>query len=373
VTLLQGDRLRTVKRTDTGISRVSESIERLRRVPAASVRALRTALAGPAVHRVAPDAVDAAVAAFAVPESAAAALARGGALLVAPLPGRMTDGAVLVLVTSHGDERVRGELAELARRGAIAVTSAQVYEERAALASTLRTAVTPRPLPRIAGADLGASFRPAESAAQLGGDFYDVAPRPDGSWSVTIGDVCGKGVEAAVLTGQVRQSLRTAALVTDDPAHALTLLNETLLTDGGDSFVTVLHGFLAAGDGGLTLRLGAGGHPEPLLLQGTEVRTVRVRGTIVGMLPTADFGVAEVALGPGDTLLMFTDGAVEANTRSGMLGADRIAQLLADCSGLTAQTIADRVMQLVLESQTGERRDDIAVLAIQASSGAAPA
>lgn len=281
----------------------------------------------------------------------------GGVLAVRSVPATAPDPA---------------DVAALGARGSVAVSAARVFEQRAALADRLRAALLPAPLPRIPGVQLGASYRPAREAAQLGGDFYDVFPAGDGGWSVSIGDVCGKGVDAAVLTGQVRQSLRTACRVTDDPAEILRLVNDTLLTGDGSTFVTVLLGTLRSPTGaGLDLRLAAGGHPPPLLLRGDQVEVVEARGTIVGMLDDVSFASVDLHLDPGDTLLMFTDGVLEAPGRGdSQLGVVRVADLLADCEGLTAQAVTERVLQLVVEytAQAGSDAtpDDVAVLALRA-------
>ena len=171
-----------------------------------------------------------------------------------------------------------------------------MYEERTALASALRASLQPAPLPVIPGVGLGAVYRAAEETASIGGDFYDVLPAGDGAWSLALGDVCGKGVDAAVLTGQVRQSLRTAGLATSDPVETLHLVNSSLLAAGGSDFVTIVHGLLRPTASGVQLTLAAGGHPPPLVLHGSAVHEVPVSGTIVGMLPDVRFTPAEVTL-----------------------------------------------------------------------------
>ena len=135
-----------------------------------------------------------------------------GCLVTVPLATAAIGRAALAVWTAvHAAADVAQLLEDLARRASIAITAASVYEERATLATTLRASLEPAPLPMLAGVELGASYRAAQVATQIGGDFYDVSARGDGSWTLAIGDVCGKGVEAAVLTGKVRQSLRTAA------------------------------------------------------------------------------------------------------------------------------------------------------------------
>jgi sigma-B regulation protein RsbU (phosphoserine phosphatase) len=287
-----------------------------------------------------------------------------GCLVTAPLSTAAIGRAALAVWTpAHSADHVALLLEDLARRASTAIVAAGVHEERATLASALRASLQPAPLPTLPGVELGASYRAAQEATQIGGDFYDVSLRPDGSWTLAVGDVCGKGVEAAVLTGKVRQSLRTAARMIDDPDATLRLVNDTLLADGGDKFVTAVYGIAARSDGGLRLRLAVAGHPPPLLLRGREVSTVAGAGTLIGMLPDVDFDPVEIVLRPGDSLVCYTDGATEARGESGLLGVEPLEELLADCEGLSAQAITERLMQRVLEHLDGRPHDDIAIVA----------
>ena len=226
----------------------------------------------------------------------------------------------------------------------------------------------PPDLPDVAGVELGARYRAAQEATQIGGDFYQVYRcGPDG-WAFEIGDVCGKGVNAAVLTGQVRQSLRTAALVEDDPARTLAVLNDTMLAVDGSKFVSVVHGRLQRrDDGAVSIGLAGGGHPHPLLLRtdGT-VEPVEAPGMIVGMLREARFRTVTFTLAPGETLLLYTDGVTEARVEAEQLGTARLAAMLRDCRGMTAQAIAERLEQMVLDYLNGRPHDDIALLALRA-------
>jgi serine phosphatase RsbU (regulator of sigma subunit) len=263
---------------------------------------------------------------------------------------------------------VRRAVHALASRASVAITNARVYEERATLAATLRAALVPPPLPRVPGLDVGARYRPAHATTEIGGDFFELVERPDGAWMFAIGDVCGKGVEAAVLTGQVRQSLRTADVAATDPAQLLRLVNDTMLTTDGSKFVTVVVGRVRTCPQGAHVRVGSGGHPPPLVLRRDgSVEETPVRGTIVGMLPEARFGAADVLLARGETLLLFTDGVTEARGDDGMLGTDRLRDLLADCGGMRAQAITERLEQLVLDFLDGRPHDDIALLALRAA------
>ena len=321
---------------------------------------LRRAASEFAVHRgpVPPELISA----FGVPPGPAEGLAVSGALVTVPLRGGPGYGVLAVAGDAPPD---LDELHAFGERAVRAIAFSRAYQERATLARTLRAALVPPPLPAIAGLDLGAAYRPAQETTQIGGDFYDLTPRPDGRWALSIGDVCGKGVEAAVLTGQVRQSLRTASLITDEPRTALELLNETLLRSDGTTFATAAFGLLEPRPDGATLRLASGGHPAPLLLRDGEVTTIPVRGTLIGMLAEVSFQPAELDLRPGDVLLFYTDGAPEARGPGGILGPEPIVRMLADSGDLRAQAVTDRVLQLVMEHLHGWPHDDIALLALR--------
>lgn len=310
--------------------------------------------------------------ALGVPAGSAELLDTPGALLVTvPLTSPTGGRAVLAVLADRSP--AMDELADLARRASRAMSSAAIYEEQSTLARTLRGALSPAPLPTVKGVQFGAAYRPAQEASQIGGDFYDVTPLPDGTWAVSIGDVCGKGISAAVLTGQVRQSLRTASLVTPDPADTLRVVNETLLRSDGTTFVTAMFGVLAVDGTGVRITLATGGHPPPLLLRAGTVTTVPTRGTLVGMLADARFESLDVAIEPDDVLVLYTDGVPEARGAGGLLGIEPVAELLADCTGMTAQSVTERLMQRVLEHVGEWPHDDIAVLAVRAIEAAGTA
>jgi serine phosphatase RsbU (regulator of sigma subunit) len=260
---------------------------------------------------------------------------------------------------------------ELAHRAALALAAARVYEERAALAETLRAALLPPALPTIPGVEVGARYRAAQETTEIGGDFYEVSPLGDGRWTLSLGDVCGKGVDAAVLTGQVRQSLRTAVLANADPPASLELLNAAMLATDGTRFVTILHGLMSVEEDGVRIRLACGGHPQPLVLRSDgQVETVKAYGTLVGMLPGVRFGASDIYLAPGETLLMYTDGITEARVGNELLGPERLIAMFADCRGMPAQSVTERVEQFVLEYLNGRPHDDLAILALRATGSA---
>ncbi len=299
-------------------------------------------------------------------DDAASALLAGGPVRVVVLGLRAFGTGLGLLALCPTGIPDREILLGLARRAAVAVNSARVYEERSTLAATLRSALLPAALPAPPGLQVGAVYRPAMETTEIGGDFYEMAEEGDG-WSFSIGDVCGKGVEAAVLTGQVRQSLGTVALVSSDPAERLRLLNAALLRTDGSSFVTLLHGMLHRKlDDSVSVCLAAGGHPAPLLRRREGVvEEVEVRGPIVGMLPAVEFSSTEFGLAAGEVMVCFTDGLPDARGGDGLLGVERLAPVLADCGGMTSQAIAERLLQTALDHLDGRPHDDMAVLAVQ--------
>ncbi len=304
----------------------------------------------------------------ATPEQADMLLADGPVCLwtVALRSGGLLVGILAVaMATASVNEPTT--LAGLAHRAGAAIATAQAFEEGAALARALRTSLAPPPMPVTGGLLFGAAHRAAQEASEMGGDFYDVRPEP-GGWSLTIGDVCGKGIEAAVLTGQVRQALLTASLVDTDPVARLRLLNQAMFEGGGRSYVTLVHAMVTPGpQGGAEVKVACGGHPVPFLRRRDgNVTEVVARGTLIGMLSEVRFQPASVALQPGDVIVFTTDGLSDARGPGGHLGMAALARCLADCEGMSPQSIADRLLQLSLEHLDGRAHDDMAVLAVQA-------
>lgn len=303
---------------------------------------------------------------FGAAEETACELLADGPVTVM-LSAMRSRGAIIGLLAVGGRPETlnRRGVEALTRRGALALAAALDYEERSALAATLRASLLPPELPAIPGLSLGAAYRPAQEATEIGGDFYEV--RPDGrGWSLSVGDVCGKGIDAAVLNGQVRQSLRTVAHVTDQPDRRLELLNSAMLSTDGRSFVTVLHSTARLVEDGVEMVIAGGGHPPPLWrhVDGT-VEEVPVKGPIVGMLEAVEFLPARVMLRPGETMVYYTDGLPDARGPNGLLGDEPLFEVLAACEQVNAQAIAERLMQLALEHLAGRPHDDMAVLAVQ--------
>jgi PAS domain S-box-containing protein len=314
---------------------------------------------------------------------AAAELLGGGAeVMVLPLAARARVLGVLCLVRPVSDPRSTPEIERLALdfagRAALAVDNAQLFAQRSYVAAKLQESLLPAQLPELPGLELAAKYVAAEQLAEVGGDFYDVFPVDEdaGQWAVVIGDVAGRGVDAAGVTGLARHTLRAVA---GDlaPAAALRRLNEVLRAAAEtDRFATValLRLDLPADEGSpdgtpssdVTGSFSSAGHCLPLLLrEGGELEVLEAPGTLLGVLDTVRLSETRVRLAPGDLLLLYTDGVVEARGLDGLFGEERLAELVADCAGWPADAVVERIVDAVARYRTSAAADDMAVLALR--------
>lgn len=257
---------------------------------------------------------------------------------------------------------------DLARRAAQAVDNAQLYEERSYVARTLQQSLLPPQLPDIPGLDVSARYHAAGEGNEVGGDFYDVFDTGDGGWGVVIGDVCGRGADAAALTGLARYTLRAAAMRDRRPSRILATLNEAILLQRSDySFCTVCYTRLMPNAEGARLTVATGGHPLPLVLRGDgRVEEAGSPGTLLGVFPDPELTDRVVELGPGDSIVFYTDGVTEAQSEGRMYGEDRLRAALSPAAGLDAGALARRIESDVLEFQP-DAPDDIAILVLRIS------
>ena len=233
-----------------------------------------------------------------------------------------------------------------------------------ALSATLQRTLLPPVLPHVEGLDLGACYRPAGDGSDVGGDFYDIFQTGDQSWVVVVGDVCGKGVEAAVLTALSRYSLRAAAMQQPSPAYALGVLNSVLLADGSDRHATVAYLRLDRQGDRWRVRSAFAGHPLALLRhRDGEVTTFGEAGQAVGLFADIETQEAEHVLEPGQSLLLHTDGVTEARRGADFFGEQRLAHLLRP-SLPSAQARADVMLREVLAFQGPIGSDDIACVIV---------
>ena len=235
-----------------------------------------------------------------------------------------------------------------------------------ALARTLQASFLPPAIVPPPGLDVGGAYRPAGDGSQVGGDFYDVFETGRGTWAVVLGDVCGKGPQAAVLTTLVRYTVRAEALRTPYPSAVLADLHQALVRYHPDQFCTALFLTLERCAGGVRLTVSSGGHHLPLRLaaDGTFSK-VGEAGTILGMLDTPRLTDATTILRPGDVLVLYTDGVTEARRDREFFDEERLRAAIAEHAGEPATGIADAVVAAALDFQRGDARDDMAVVAIK--------
>ena len=292
-------------------------------------------------------------------------------------PVRTPAGVIGTLTFVLGDSPRRFEsedvalITSLATRAALHIQNARLYAERTHIARTLQAGLRPRALPEIPGADLAARFRPAGDENEVGGDFYDVFLSGDGVWTAIIGDVSGKGPEAAAVTALARHTLRTASMLHDDPAANLALLDRVMGIDPDiRDFCTVFYARMCPGDdGSLDLRYANGGHLPPLVVRrdGTVESVDGGRGPLVGMMTGGAFTEGTVSLGPGDLLLIYTDGVTEVRVPDLDLGERELRRVLTEHAGRSADEVVEAVQRRAVELHGGAPRDDIALLAVRAS------
>ncbi len=298
--------------------------------------------------------------------------------LVAPLVsrGRVLGGITLVTTGSRSyDAEDQTLLENVATRAATAIDTAMLFDSRTAVARALQQTLLPPALPEIPGVDLWADYRVAEAGIEIGGDFYDVFESGDG-WHVVLGDVCGKGPAAAAVTGLFRHTLRAVAPGSSagprSPAAVLTATNDAILDQIDDTrFVTAVLVGLRPGRGRAHVAVACGGHPRPVLLRADgAVERVEATGTLLGVLPSPPLQEVELDLGPGDSLVLYTDGVTEARNGSDQFGETR---LMAALEGATDARSARQVTERVVAAVDAFRdpaagTDDIAVVGIRVPS-----
>jgi PAS domain S-box-containing protein len=265
-------------------------------------------------------------------------------------------------------DRFDQELAEqVAARAAAAIEHARVYSERSRIARMLQQDLLPEQLPAIPGYDLGSIYLPAVETSMVGGDFYDIW-EVKGRWLIVIGDVTGKGIEAAALTALVRHTLRAAAEFQRSPAELLSFVDATLKKRPSLSVCTALC-FALEGD---TATIAVGGHPLPLYITGDGVREVGEHGPLLGAFPAARWQDSTLKLTAGSTLLAYTDGITDA--RDGdqeRFGLERLRKTLTQLAERPAAEMIDELARRLEDFQIGMHTDDTAAIAVHRSADGA--
>jgi serine phosphatase RsbU (regulator of sigma subunit) len=296
--------------------------------------------------------------------------------MVVPLKARGTVlGALSMWILDPSrahDTRAQNVALRLAHRAGLALDNARLHEQQSHIAHVLQDALRPRSLPEIGGFESASRFLAAGADAyEVGGDFYDAFDTGSGAWTVVIGDVCGKGPEAAALTALARYTIRTASTPESSPSEVLLALDESIAGDRPEvRFCTAalarVHSVNGSDSAVLTVALG--GHPPPLALRRNgRVDVIGKPGTLLGALPAPAVADVDASLAPSESLVFYTDGLLESRDRTKADDPGWLASLLSGANGVSADELADQLIRIAIERQGGEPRDDIAVLVLQRS------
>ena len=279
-------------------------------------------------------------------------------VMVVPLVARgRTLGAISMITTKESQKRYGPkDLAfaeDLARRAGQAVDNARLYTEQRHIARTLQASLLPPELPSIGGVEVAAVYKAAGEGTEVGGDFYDVFETSRDEWAVVMGDVCGKGPEAAAVTGLARYTIRAAAMRERNPSSILSILNDAIRRQRTDMrFATVAYARMERRNGSLDVMVACGGHPLPL-------------GTLLGIFEDAELDDDRAVLDPGDALVLYTDGISQERAPGGALTEEDLGERLAQTAGLPADEIAERLVATTAGQDPSETRDDVAVLVVR--------
>ncbi len=236
------------------------------------------------------------------------------------------------------------------------------------LAETLQRTLLPPSLPPIDGIEMAGVYHPAGDGTIVGGDFYDVFEISDDAWGVVLGDVCGKGAAAAVDTALARFTVRASAIRTRSPRRVLSDLHDAMERSDTQGFCTAVYLRVRKRADGIRLSMAVGGHHLPLLVgPDGAVEEFGEPGALLGMLGPPRLHEVNRLLAPGETLVLFTDGVLEARRGDEFFGEDRITEILQQSIGSSTQEIATTLSDAAIDFQDGHTRDDIAVLVLRAT------
>ena len=256
---------------------------------------------------------------------------------------------------------------QLGEHLAISMRVDRMFRHGAEVAQTLQASLLPARLPsNVPGLEFGAAYAPATQWQEISGDFYDVFPSK-GGWAIAIGDVCGKGQEAAAMTAAARHAIRALAHVHDSPGEVLAAANEVLLAgDYDERFVSVKLAFIERGERHVWVRLAGAGHPGPAVVRADgRVEVLDGDGLPLGLFGGAEPNRQELELDEGDLLFLYTDGVTEARNADQEYFDERLTDALAAAAGRSAAHTVRTVQELVTAFSDDELRDDVTILAVK--------
>jgi serine phosphatase RsbU (regulator of sigma subunit)/PAS domain-containing protein len=288
-------------------------------------------------------------------------------LLSVPITDGTTVYGALTLARTPGEGRF--DLADLAlaevlgQHLGVAIRVDRMFRQQSVVAEALQGSLLPARLPDVPGLDLSAAYVPASEGLEVSGDFYDVFPVQD-AWAITIGDVCGKGQEAAAMTAAARHAIRVLARWNTDPADVLAKVNEVILAgDYEDRFVTAKLAYLRWDGSRVRVELASAGHPGPAVVRPDgRVDVLSGGGLPLGLFPDAEPAVQYLELTEGDLLFFYSDGVTDARSEDMRYFEDSLADELAGLAGRSASETTRMVQGLVTAFSQEQLRDDMTIL-----------
>ncbi|HWC38070.1 MAG TPA: SpoIIE family protein phosphatase [Acidimicrobiales bacterium] len=240
------------------------------------------------------------------------------------------------------------------------------------MARALQASLLPPRAPVIPGLEVAARYHAATGGGEVGGDFYDVFATAPGRWAVVIGDVEGRGPQAAAMSALARYTVRGAAAEDPPAIQVLQTLNEVLLAEQPPDdidwprFLTAAYCCMEMRHGELFATAACGGHPLPLIISPRDgLRELPCRGSLLGVFADADFAETEVRLRPGEAAVLVTDGVFEGRSGGEIFGEERLHESLLTAAGKDADGIASTIEEAVLAFLDGESQDDIAIVVVR--------
>lgn len=273
--------------------------------------------------------------------------------------------AVGRLGSQRADPDELGVVGDLARRAALAIDNARIHHERRRIAHALQQSLLPPELPQIDGLELGAQYVPIGDDVDVGGDFYDAIPIPGDRWLLVVGDVSGKGIQAATVTGLVRDVIRVLVRDGRPIESILDTLNEMLFERAG-RYCTLALAVVTPDQAKTEVALYLAGHDQPVLIgRDGATNEVGVGGTAIGLLKDLNSPTSSVVLGPGEAIVFYTDGVTERRRHGEFFGTVRLKKVLSELAGYPADVVAARLSATVLGFSSEPPRDDIAILVLR--------
>ena len=254
----------------------------------------------------------------------------------------------------------RDAVAAAARREAAQKTERQLWE-------TVQNGLLPERLPAVRGLRLAARYRPAERALLVGGDFYDAMVLPDGRLAVMVGDMAGHGAPAAAQAAGLRFGWRTLVSVNPNPAAVMAALNAQMARPDQRAeglFASIIYMLI---DSGGAVSFAPAGHPPPFILTATVCQPVEplVSGPLLGVFDEAEWPVTHTSLPPGGTIVLYTDGLIEARQGADLFGVERACTTLAAERRSALQLRVERLIDAARRHEDQSLRDDVVVVAVE--------